>query len=69
MTKRSKRLAKFLENELGWSIRDDFRNCPSCKGRGNGKHCSNCGEKLPKPPVQDIVYKELEAALKYALED
>jgi uncharacterized Zn finger protein (UPF0148 family) len=47
-TKRAKRLAKYLTNELGWDVYDESRECTKCGHvpfRAVGKYCPECGAK------------------------
>lgn len=72
MSIRSKRLAAFLEKELGWQVYDDAKRC-LCGKTSYGKEaifCSKCGLKLKnnsKPTEATIA--ELEKAISFALKD
>ena len=71
MTKRAKRLAKYLETDLGWSVFSDKTICPTCGNACYGKkYCSECGTKQVKP-IKDRkeTLDQIEQALIYALDE
>lgn len=72
-TKRAKRLAKYLEEELDWSVFPPDGRCTKCQGRCQRDYnfCPNCGVELTKGVLEtedDLAYNDLEVALKYALD-
>ena len=67
MSKRAKKLAKYLENVLGWTIYDETMYCPKCGATDyelDDKFCSFCGTKLKKERKKQIVEEDIEDALK-----
>lgn len=67
-TKRAKKLAKYLEKELGWQVFDDRKQCLVCNTASSGKFCYECGFKLKHPRNMNTTYEELEEALVYAVD-
>ena len=71
MTKRAERLAKYLEDELGWGVYgQESRYCKNGHVSINRceKYCTDCGGKLPAfNKKTDPAIAELEQAIKYAL--
>lgn len=73
-TRRSKRLERYLRNELGWSTTEYKRQCPKCAWKFDSiysTYCTDCGSKLGKPKDESrgAIYTDIENALKYALEE
>jgi hypothetical protein len=70
MTTRAKRMIKYLENELGWTVYSISLTCKNEHQQGFGakNYCTECGEKLTKKHDTESV-KEVEAAIKYALNE
>ena len=72
LTRRAKRLAEYMEDELGWVVFNSYDSylCPSGCSPVSGNYCRDCGVKL-KSNNQYIseTYAEIESALKYALEE
>jgi predicted amidophosphoribosyltransferase len=73
--KNGKRLAQYLENELGWEVVSSVESiCPACaKPAGsfrNAVFCDACGTKLVKSRNEtDEVYQDLASAIRYAMSD
>jgi hypothetical protein len=71
VTKRARKLEKFLSEELGWETGVGRSICES-----NPKHvsysgdpfCSKCGSKTRKENARQEVLQELEAALNFAVD-
>jgi RNA polymerase subunit RPABC4/transcription elongation factor Spt4 len=69
MTKRAKRLAKYLD-ELGWNVFDTTTECKGCGKLCYTKYCPDCGTKQPEQKNADTqVVCQLEKAIAYALDD
>ena len=71
-TKRAKRLADYLENQLGWETHGEGWQCKNCEQWDymNSNFCRHCGHRLPKKPTRhEEVFAELEAAISHALEE
>ena len=69
MSARARRLAKYLDEVLGWTVYDDVKTC-KCGNKEYGrekKFCSKCSAKLPAPSPQEDTIEQLERALKFAL--
>lgn len=68
MTKRAKRLAKFLEKR-GWTVFDGSKECKKCGHNDYGfrEKCSECNAKLPKKSSDyaETIFT-LEQAIQYA---
>jgi hypothetical protein len=67
-TKRSKRLAEFLDVQARWTIYPDRLKCTKCKKEGHGSFCQYCGKKLVRVFDHDPL-KTLESAISFALEE
>jgi ribosomal protein L32 len=65
MSARAKRLAKYLEEELGWTVYSDTTECPKCHRLVYGtKFCPDCGTKQGRPTkARKEVEQELEEAI------
>ena len=71
MTDRARRLAEYLEKELGWQVYDDVKKC-NCgeTSYGNRKFfCYSCGKKLPKMKPRRETIEQLEEAIIFALKE
>ena len=72
VTKRAKRLGKYLEGNLNWEIAVAEKVCTTdgCKGRsgfyGGYTYCPYCGFELVKDCANYVVF---EKAIKHALEE
>ena len=69
MSKRAKRLAQYLEKNLGWTVYDDSRVC-KCGYSSYGReriYCAKCGEKLPEIGPKDDTIEQLEKAIAFAV--
>lgn len=71
MTKRAKRLAKYLENDLGWEVFSKRTDCPKCGNTVCGDpFCPQCGTKQGKPTHgRNETIDEIEKAIAYAIGD
>lgn len=73
MSARARRLAKYLEEKLGWEVYDNRRQCEVCGqltfDRAVPLWCKWCGSKLPGAVYKKETYVELEEALRYALNE
>ncbi len=71
MTIRAKRLAKYLEDELGWEVFTKSNICKACSityHRSDAKYCFSSGGKLTSN-VEDNkgTLQDIETAIKYCL--
>lgn len=64
---RAKMLAHYLENELGWEVRDTQTRCPQCPSvdYGGAPFCKQCGAKMVAVPDKNAI-GQLMDALKYS---
>ena len=69
MSERAMRLAKYLEEELGWTVYDEVKKC-TC---GNTeyfrekRYCSKCGKNLPLARPRKDTIEQLERAIEFAI--
>lgn len=69
MTNRAKRMIKYLEENLGWTVMQYKTECPKGHIRnGYGNYCIECGSKMKDIKDTDSV-KQVEEAIKYALKE
>lgn len=70
MSTRAKRMIKYLEEELGWSVKQNKSQCSKDEFHfgQSGKFCSECGAKTKQVKDTEVV-NEVEAAFKYALKE
>jgi hypothetical protein len=66
MTERAKKLGKYLEEELGWTIYENRHECSKGHINYGGKFCSECGTKL-KIIKDTFADDQLEWAIKHIL--
>lgn len=67
-TLRAKRLGKYLEETLGWSVfGEDATNCKCGAVVYGDRFCGRCGKKQDPKPNNARVLAEIEAAIKFAL--
>lgn len=66
MSKRAERLARYLEDELGWTVYDPSTECKGCGRIVFGhKYCPDCGTKQGRATKgRKEQLAEIEAALK-----
>jgi hypothetical protein len=68
MTTRAKRMIKYLEDTLGWTVKSNRKECPKGHFNYGGNFCSECGSKLKTIKDTESV-QQVEAAIKYALKE
>lgn len=67
MSKRAKRLEKYLSEHLGWETDGAIICDAGCEGYvGSGKFCQKCGSKTKQEDSSETI-KQLEGALKWTL--
>lgn len=69
MKKRLKKLIKYLEENLDWTVYDDKMNCSKCDNFEYGKDkkfCPECGSKLKRVRSNEEVEEDLMEALYHA---